>query len=116
MPDTPPATMATVAVHEALIRQLVEGQRDLLEELRLIGRALSQGDVRFSSLEQAQAACRAQHDSDDNRAARALPPQVAVLTEQMATMRLVVYGAVGVALTGLLGTLGVVMVKVLGQP
>ncbi len=116
MSDTPIATMATVAVHEALIRQLVEGQRDLLDELRLIGKALSTGDVRFSNLETAQAQCRAQHDSDDNRAVRALPPQVAVLAEQMATMRMVVYGAVGVSLVGLMTTLGVVILKVLGHP
>lgn len=115
MSDTPPGTMATVAVHEALIRQLVEGQRDLLDELRIIGRSLSQGDARFTALETAQASCRAQHDSDESRTTRSLAAQVPVLAEQMAQMRLVVYGAVGIALAGLMTTLGVVMLKVLGH-
>jgi hypothetical protein len=115
MADTPHGTMATVAVHEALIQQLIDGQRDVLQELRRIVSAMTHGDARFDAIEMAQQACNARHDSEDNRNLREIPQQVAVLAEQMATMRLVVYGAVGVALAGLLGTLGVVMLKVLGQ-
>ncbi len=115
MADTPHGTMATVAVHEALIQQLIDGQREVLQELRRIVSAMTHGDARFDAIELAQQACYARHDSEDNRELHALPEKVALLTEQMNTMRLVVYGAVGVALTGLLGTLGVVMLKVLGQ-
>jgi hypothetical protein len=113
--DTPPGTMATVAVHEALIRQLITGQDRMIEQLVLIGTAITKGDARFAALEVAQAACRAQHDSPEMVSLRAVPAAVAVMAEQLATMRLVVYGAVGFSLLGLLGCAGAVMVKVLGS-
>ncbi len=115
MADTPPGTVAAVAVHEALIQQLIDGQRDVLVELRSIGKGMSDGDARFAAIELAQATCRAQHDSPENVLARALPSRVDVLAEQVATMRLVVYGAVGISMLGLLTTLGVVIIKVLSK-
>lgn len=115
MADTPPGTLATVAVHEALIQQLIDGQHEVIVELRSIGRSMSDGEARFAAIELAQATCRAQHDSPENVILKALPSRVDVLAEQVATMRLVVYGAVGISLVGLLSTLGVVIIKVLSK-
>ena len=116
MVDTPHHTMTTVAVHEALIQRLVDGQSDMIEELRAIGAALVRGDARTAALETAQAACTARHDTPEMIALRSLPSQVAVMGEQLDMIRKVVYGGVAFALIGLLTTLGVVIVKVLGQP
>ncbi len=115
MADTPQGTMATVAVHEALIQQLIDGQRDVLHELRRIVSAMDHGEARFDAIEMAQQACNARHDSDENKAMRAMPGQFSVMTAQLDKLEKVVYGGVAVALIGLMGTLGVVMLKVLGQ-
>ncbi len=115
MADTPPGTLTTVAVHEALIQQLINGQHEMLHEVRRIASSMSMGDARFDAIEMAQQACNARHDMANDKM-QELPTQFAVMSAQLDKLEKVVYGGVAVALLGLLGTMGVVMVKVLAQP
>lgn len=113
MSETPASSLATIAVHEALIRQLVNGQERMIEQLGNISGSLASGETRFVHIERRQAECNARHDDEVARALRALPGDVQVLRERINTMRMLVFGAVGAALLGLLSTGGIALIWVL---
>ncbi len=99
MPDEhlTPNSHATIQVHEALIRQLVAGQDRLIFEVGKVGNLLARGDERFKNLEES-------HEDVDG-----MKKELAVLSSQYETLRLIVYGGVGLTLIGMLSTLGVVV-------